>query len=111
MESLKKIISPVLAFFVTIYFAYHIFQGERGVMSWIHLNKKVKEQEAYLIEMNLEKESIERRVSLLKPENLDRDLLEETAKKLLNYVAPNETVITKKPEQPMQIETQKGTHS
>ncbi|CAO4840157.1 MAG: hypothetical protein CNLJKLNK_01236 [Holosporales bacterium] len=111
MESLKKVIGPVMAFFVTIYFGYHIFQGERGVMSWIHLNKKVKDQEKILNDLILEKEAIERRVSLLKPENLDRDLLEEMAKKLLSYVGKNETVITKKNENVQHIATEKGTHS
>lgn len=110
MRILKKIIGPVLAFFMTVYFAYHIFQGERGVISWLRLNKKVQSDEEILNELKKEKEAIECRVHLLKPENLDKDLLEEMAKKLLNYSDKEETIIIQTPAK-IQLESSQGKHS
>ncbi|MBP9752624.1 MAG: septum formation initiator family protein [Proteobacteria bacterium] len=92
-KGLKRTLGPVLAFIITLYFAYHIFQGERGFISWIKLSKTVKQDELTLSDLNKQKEALERRVSLLKPESLDLDMLEELARKLLNYKKQDETVI------------------
>ncbi|CAO5681772.1 MAG: hypothetical protein HEEMFOPI_00609 [Holosporales bacterium] len=92
-NSIRRTLGPVLAFIITAYFLYHIFQGERGFISWIKLSKIVKQDEMVLSDLNKHKEALERRVSLLKPESLDLDLLEELARKLLNYKKADETVI------------------
>jgi len=93
METLRRIFAPVFACFLTLYFVYHIFQGERGFIAYLKMTKKVKEDEQFLNDLSRQKETLEKRVNLLRPENLDTDLLEEIAKKTLNYRDQAETVM------------------
>jgi cell division protein FtsB len=90
---IKSALGPILAFCITIYFCYHIFQGDRGVISWIRLQKKIKIDEDTLQNLTQQKEVLERQVYLLRPDSLDVDMLEERARILLNYARPNEIII------------------
>jgi cell division protein FtsB len=76
-----------------IYFGYHIVQGERGLFSWMRLRQKVTESEQHLAQIQAEKETLERRVHLLRPDSVDQDMLEERARKILNWGHPGEVVI------------------
>ena len=90
---IKKIWGPLTAIFLSIYFGYHIFQGERGVISWLQLSKKVKIDEEQLAALTTEKETLEQRVKLLRPDSIDLDMLDEQARRLLNYTKKDEVTI------------------
>ena len=90
---LSHILGPLIALLLMIYFAYHIVQGERGLFSWMRLPQKITESEHHLAQIQSEKETLERRVHLLRPESVDRDMLEESARKVLNWGHPGEVVI------------------
>ena len=45
---LKQIVFPVVMVSLMVYFTYHLFQGQRGVIAWIQLDKKLKEQQLIL---------------------------------------------------------------
>lgn len=92
-KTIKKIWGPLTAIFLSIYFGYHIFQGERGVISWFQLSKKVKIDEEYLASLTTEKETLEQRVKLLRPDSIDLDMLDEQARRLLNYTKKDEVII------------------
>jgi cell division protein FtsB len=89
----QSAVGPILIFFITLYFGYHIFQGDRGVISWIRLQKKVDADEAELKKLRQLKENLERQVYLLRPDSLDIDMLEERARIVLNYARPDEIII------------------
>jgi cell division protein FtsB len=110
-KGIKKIIGPILGFFVTVYFVYHIFQGERGFISWIRISKIVKQDETILSDLNKQKEALERRVVLLRPESLDTDMLEEVARKMFNYSKADETIIHEEKKQEIIKKNEKGIHS
>lgn len=93
VTTIKKIWGPLTAIFLSIYFCYHIFQGERGVISWFQLSKKVKIDEEYLASLTTEKETLEQRVKLLRPDSIDLDMLDEQARRLLNYTQTDEIMI------------------
>lgn len=90
---LRNIVFPVVIVTMMIYFTYHIFQGQRGVLSWIRLDKKLKEQESILDKLTQEKEALEREAYLLRPDSLDVDLLEEKSRQLLNFAHSDEVVV------------------
>ncbi|PIZ32700.1 MAG: septum formation initiator [Alphaproteobacteria bacterium CG_4_10_14_0_8_um_filter_37_21] len=92
-KTIKKIWGPLAAIFLSFYFSYHIFQGERGVISWFQLSKKVKIDEEQLATLTAEKETLEQRVKLLRPDSIDLDMLEEQARRLLNYSKKDEITI------------------
>ncbi len=97
MQEIRKragfIAGPVLGISLMCYFGYHLVQGERGLLSWLRLTQDVKLAKSRLAELNNEREALDRRVSLLRPEHLDRDMLDERARATLNLVGPHEIVI------------------
>jgi cell division protein FtsB len=90
---LNHILGPLIALLLMIYFGYHIVQGERGLFSWMRLRQKIAESEQHLAQIQSEKETLERRVHLLRPESVDQDMLEERARKVLNWGHSGEVVI------------------
>ncbi len=90
---LNHILGPLIALLVMIYFGYHIVQGERGLFSWMRLRQKISDSEHHLAVIQSEKETLERQVYLLRPDSLDQDMLEERARKVLNWGHPGEVVI------------------
>jgi cell division protein FtsB len=91
------IAGPVLGISLMCYFGYHLVQGERGLLSWLRLTQEVKLAQARLSDLDGEREALDRRVSLLRPDRLDPDMLDERARAMLNYVHPRDlTLILKK---------------
>ena len=96
-----SVVLPVLGFCVVGYFAYHAVQGDRGLIAWRQLTHRVNEARAFLAETSIERRALERRVGLLSPRSLDRDMLDERARFMLNYGYADEVIIfVEKPRQP-----------
>lgn len=89
----RLVVGPILGISLVCYFAYHLVQGDRGLMAWMRLNQQVREAKTTLAAVTAEQSTLERRVDLLRPEHLDRDMLDERARSQLNLIAPNEIVI------------------
>ena len=90
---LRIVAGPILIALVASYFAYHVVQGEHGLISYLKLRTQVAEADALAGELTHERAALERRVALLRPDNLDRDMLEESVRRYLHFVHPNEHVI------------------
>ncbi len=78
---------------VLAYFSYHMIQGNHGVIALLELQSKVAMAEVIRSETDAEHQRLVRQVALLRPDNLDPDMLEERARVMLNYVHPDEIVI------------------
>jgi cell division protein FtsB len=89
----KDVIGPVLGFCVVGYFAYHSVEGDRGLVAYLRLNEQITLAKAQLAEVASERKALEQRVSLLRPNRLDPDMLDERARLLLNLARPDEVVI------------------
>ena len=89
----RHAIAPVLGAVLVGYFGYHMVQGDYGIIAYLHLKAKVGQ--AHAIESRVERDRVrlEGRVVLLRPDNLDRDLLDERARAMLNYAHPDDIVI------------------
>ena len=74
------------------YFGYHLVQGERGLLSWLRLTQEVKLAHARLADLDGEREALDRRVSLLRSDRLDPDMLDERSRVQLDYVDPRDLV-------------------
>lgn len=101
LTELKRLVgdavAPAIGFCVVGYFAYHSIQGDRGLVAWLRLNEQIETARAELSGLEAERRALERRVALLRPASLDRDLLDEQARVVLNYVRPGEIVILERP--------------
>src|SRR2546430_6136589 len=86
------IAGPVLGVSLICYFGYHLVQGERGLLAWMRLTQEIKVAKAQLADLDGTRAALEGRVSLMRPEHLDRDMLDERARATLNLAAPHEIV-------------------
>jgi cell division protein FtsB len=94
------IAGPVLGVSLMCYFGYHLVQGERGLLAWLRLTQEIKVAQGKLGQLDDERTRLDRRANLLRPEHLDRDMLDEQARATLNLAGPNEIVILRNGRQP-----------
>jgi cell division protein FtsB len=96
----RAITGPILAISLVFYFSYHLFAGDRGFLAWIALSQELRAAKATLADLDAQRETLDRRVGLLRPDHLDPDLLDERARAVLNLAAPDEIVIPLTPAPP-----------
>lgn len=89
----RDVIGPVLGFCVVGYFVYHSIEGDRGLLAYARLTERLSEARAQLEEIQAERKALDQRVSLLRTDNLDPDMLDERAREILNYSRPDEIII------------------
>ena len=89
----RQIVGPVLGFTLCAYFAYHLVEGDRGLLALWNLQTRVRDAHATLTQLQAERAPLARHVALLQGKQLDRDYLDERVRAMLNYAAPNEIVI------------------
>ena len=87
------IVGPALGIAATGYFAYHLVEGDRGLIAWLQLTREIRAENAKLEAVRAQRQALDLKVSNLKPDHLDPDLLDERVRATLNLVAPSETVI------------------
>lgn len=84
---------PLIGLCAVTYFAYHTVEGDRGVLSYLRLNGEILEAEMRLSKISSERQEMEHRVLLLRPDHLDPDMLEERARIMLNMGREGEVVV------------------
>ena len=75
------------------YFGINAYTGNRGLRAKQDLDQQIAELSSELAGLGAERVNWERRVSLLQPESIDPDMLDERARALLNYVDPRELTL------------------
>lgn len=75
------------------YFGFHAISGDRGLLALAQLTKEVEVAQGELDRVRAERLHLEHRVSLLKDESLDIDLLDEQARKVLGFGLEGERVL------------------
>jgi cell division protein FtsB len=80
------------------YFGVNAYTGNHGLKAQKDIDKQIESLSAELNQLRAERSRWEHRVSLLKSESIDPDMLEERARVLLNYVHPRDvTTLIKRP--------------
>lgn len=90
---MKQIAFPLIAACISAYFLYHGVNGERGLIAWQQYNQQIKTAQAELDKVLIDRAQLEKRVALLSNNKLDMDMLDERARAMLNFAAPDERVI------------------
>ena len=86
-------IVPVICLATIGYFAYHAVEGEHGLHAFTRLTLQIQDTKAALAEVAAERQTLERRVALLRANGLDQDMLEERSHRLLGLIGERELVI------------------
>ena len=89
----RQIIVPLMGAAMLTYFGYHAVQGDRGLIAWWNLRYEIDKADAQLSIVTVQKQALERRVTLLRPQSLDTDLLAERAHLMLGAVQGDDLIV------------------
>jgi len=90
---LRVVFAPLMAVALIAYFGYHLINGDRGLLAYRDLSLAISQAEAIKSATGAEREVLERRVSLLRPESLDLDMLEERSRIILDLALPGDIIL------------------
>jgi len=96
----RHTILSVLGACILVYFLYHTVQGDRGWLSMLRLKNEVAIQQETLKQLQAEHKELDHRVQIMRPSGMDPDLLDEEARKKLDYSKPGDIVILTPQTQP-----------
>ena len=88
-----RLIVPALCAAFLTYFGFHAYHGEFGIYSKYRLEARAAELQAQLDVVKADRVELERRVQLLHDGTLEKDMLDEQARKALNLSHADEITI------------------
>ncbi len=90
-----RFVLPVLTAAFLGYFGFHAYHGEFGLYSRIRLEAQKSELKKQLDDVTAQRVAFEKRVALLRDGSIEKDMLDEQARRGLNLSHPDEmTLIT-----------------
>ena len=89
----RQILAPILFAMMFGYFGYHLVNGDRGLLAMAHLQRETQIADQNLAEAETTRKIWERRVSALRNQSLDPDMLDERARALLNYARKDDIIV------------------
>lgn len=96
-SALRQAIGPAIGACVVAYFVYYAVQGDRGLIALKQIQGEIAQAEEVLQQVAAERERMERRAQLLRGDNLDRDMLDERARSMLNLSGERDVIIALPP--------------
>ncbi|EJF89859.1 hypothetical protein ME3_00909 [Bartonella melophagi K-2C] len=94
-----RFILPFITVGVFSYFGYHIYHGDYGLSARSKIIQHITELKEELYKIEVERMSIEKRISLLRDGHIEKDMLDEYVRKNLNFSKPNELTILISPDE------------
>jgi len=76
------------------YFGVNAYSGNHGLKAQQDIDRQIAALSEELARLKVERAQWQRRIDLLKPNGLDRDMLDERARELLDYAHPNDLILT-----------------
>ncbi|MBP2298432.1 FtsB family cell division protein [Azospirillum picis] len=92
-SAIRQAIMPALCACVVAYFAYYAIHGDRGLVAKKHMQDEIGQAQEVLSQLRTQREDMERRAQLLRGDGLDRDMLEERARQMLNFSNPRDVIV------------------
>lgn len=89
----RAAVAPTIFLAVTGYFAWNAVQGQHGLKAAAAQQAVLKQAQADLAMAEAERDAWQRRVHALESDHLDRDMLDERARALLNLANPNDIIV------------------
>jgi cell division protein FtsB len=88
-----RLIVPAITTVFLAYFGFHAYHGEFGIYSRYGFEARTAELQAELDTVKAERIDLERRVQLLHDGTIEKDMLDEQARRALNLSHPDEITI------------------
>jgi cell division protein FtsB len=92
-NSLPRLILPVATALFLTYFGYHALYGGNGLYSKHIVEEQTKELQAKLGDLTSRRQALQQQVALLSDGTVEKDMLDEQARRALNMAQPGELVI------------------
>ena len=89
----SRLVLPLLTVACLGYFGFHALHGSFGLYSSEQLALQKADLTSELERLTRERESLERQVALLQDDRVERDMLDEQARRALNYTQPRDLTI------------------
>jgi cell division protein FtsB len=89
----RHVVLPVVCVSAMAYSAYHIVQGERGLKRWWSLQKEIADADSRRDRAGAERARLQFRAGLMRDGQLDADMVDEQARRMLNVARRDELVI------------------
>jgi cell division protein FtsB len=90
---LRRNLLAVIGICISFYFSYHLIAGQRGYLSLVSLEHHIKRASVDYAQNKSERERLEKKVIMMRPGSIDRDLLEERARHVLGYRFADELIL------------------
>ena len=91
---LSNYLLPVILTLFLVYISYYTFIGDTGLTKNTTLKEELNKITAELAMVKEQRIELEKHISLLE-KNIDADMLQEKAKKILYYAHPDEIIVVK----------------
>jgi cell division protein FtsB len=88
-----RLIVPAIAAVFLSYFGFHAYHGEYGIYSKYQAEARIAELQAKLASTTEDRKELERRVQLLHDGTIEEDMLDEYARRALDYTRSDELTI------------------
>ncbi len=90
---IRQNLLTIIGFCLCVYFSYHAVLGQRSYVRLLTLDRQVAEITQTHDRLEVERMALEKKVAMLRPGSVDRDLLEERARYVLGFGYKDERVI------------------
>lgn len=88
-----RLVVPALAVAFLGYFGFHAYYGDLGLYSTVELDKDRAALHDRLAALTATRNALEHRVALLRDGSIEKDMLDEQARRQLNLSRPDEVTI------------------
>lgn len=92
-SKVRPLLIPAACLLLLAYFGYHAVEGDYGHNALQKLKARQTDLAGELARLKEERQALDRRVALMRPESLDPDMIEERARRTLNVARANDIVI------------------
>jgi cell division protein FtsB len=92
-SKVRPLLLPLACLFIMGYFAYHAVEGDYGLLALGKLQDRVASLDTELAAARQERQRTESHVALMRPESLDRDMIDERAREALDMADAKDLVI------------------
>lgn len=90
----------VMAALLIGYFGVNAFNGNHGLKARQDIDRQIASLSQELTRLQSDRSQWERRIALLRSNNIDPDMLDERARALLDYAGADDLVMMVKPDKP-----------
>lgn len=93
----KKLITNIVIFLLLSYFIFHSIYGSRGIIAYFKFQAEIERSYDELDKLKAQRLEVENRTKLLRPNSIDKDMLDEKVRSVLGGSKKEEKIFSVKP--------------